>query len=381
MAARVMQLVHGDLLLDPSFVGISEMQRAEITQDFARARQHIVLNLRLKLTMWRRLPWVIFGVAHADVAKARSCGRRALSLWESAHIEVRRLPLVHKVCSPGSMGRVELEEFLAGVPLDDLPFLSGVVARCYFTPVVERSVERLHAIAKRHIGKAVFSSPVHMHFQSVVRCVSDMVEADPRRLHRLSACCGPMRNPSMVIENMGLAEHPVIREILDQQGGMKTELSRTHRRNVIDVLYHCDPVTLFRQMPLVQPQPPPPPELPPQPSTRPPQLRPPRPSPDCGAPGDDHTSGPPPSSSPLCQPSEAVGHALALSTGDVPSRAATSDEVALSSTCTAISDLWVKYALQHVLQAFEDKRNVIFLSDPSWPLLPTRCSLLAWSTC
>lgn len=75
------QLAHGDLLLEPDIAVASVEQRAAIMQDFARARQHIALRLRLKLSLCRRLPLLLFGLGHLDPSVDRSCRHRAVALW------------------------------------------------------------------------------------------------------------------------------------------------------------------------------------------------------------------------------------------------------------------------------------------------------------
>lgn len=354
MIASAMKVAHGEMLLEPDIAAATDDERGQLMQDFSRARQHIMLCLRLKLTLWRRLPWLLWGLGHADPDIARGCGRRALALWKVAPAEVKHLYVVQCLCAPASIGRLQLDLFLAGQPLEQLPYLLGFVARFYFTPVAERAVEALHALAKRHIGKASSYSPVHMHFQTVVRRVSDMVLAEPHILHQLSLCCSPMRNPSLVIENMGLSGHPVIRRLVEQQAGMRTELSRTQRQQVIDVLYHCDAYSLFRQLPPIEPR---------RPDPTPPEL------------ADGEPDGPP--MQPVPQTGSGCSHAAAAETPAAAQSSrpamATASGRDMGTNSSEINQLLVKYALRHLRQVFMNKRLFVFSLGPKLSPGATSC--------
>ena len=82
------------LLALPCVAVLSEEERAIVIGDFQRARQHLLLVFALKFSHWRQLPWVIMGAAHPDLATARSCARRALSLYATAAAAVQARPVV-----------------------------------------------------------------------------------------------------------------------------------------------------------------------------------------------------------------------------------------------------------------------------------------------
>lgn len=61
-----------EVLLDVAIQALSAAHRARILRDFSICRT--------KTSFWFQLPWILFGLAHHNVAKAKGCCRRALRL-------------------------------------------------------------------------------------------------------------------------------------------------------------------------------------------------------------------------------------------------------------------------------------------------------------
>ena len=106
--------------------------------------------LVLRLSWWRALPWILFGIAHHIYEVAVSCAVRGLQLFEAAGDDVVHHPLALLFCSPDTICGVQLRLFATlQRKLDELPALLFQVARLRFAPVSERYVEGLHALLKR----------------------------------------------------------------------------------------------------------------------------------------------------------------------------------------------------------------------------------------
>ena len=59
VASRGIDLVARAEALD---VRLTAKERAFLLDEFARARQQLILYFRVKLSFWRQLPWVLFGL-------------------------------------------------------------------------------------------------------------------------------------------------------------------------------------------------------------------------------------------------------------------------------------------------------------------------------
>ena len=57
---------------------LSEAEKQVVLADFAAARQHIDLSLRVKLSHWQQLPYVLFGLGHAEETVQKRCAKRSL---------------------------------------------------------------------------------------------------------------------------------------------------------------------------------------------------------------------------------------------------------------------------------------------------------------
>ena len=87
----------------------------------------------------------MFGLADHRIEYARACARRVLNLFDAS-------PSTHWLavclCELGSIGRAQIEGFIAGTSLECLPELEIQVAKMRFVVVVERWIEGRHALAQ-----------------------------------------------------------------------------------------------------------------------------------------------------------------------------------------------------------------------------------------
>ena len=102
--------------------GVSEEGWNTITSDFHKACSFIQTGLRTKLLCWEHLPWKLAGLAHYNVDSARSCGLRALQLWQAVpdHAKDSHEPFVKKFMANHYE---ELKDFVAGTDLTNLSLL------------------------------------------------------------------------------------------------------------------------------------------------------------------------------------------------------------------------------------------------------------------
>lgn len=149
---------------DLGVLALSEEDRSVVLGDFAHARRHILFSMQLKTAFWRQLPWILFGLGHADDNTARECGARALQLFANAGDTATHHYVTLLMLGPGRC-RDELLSYVAQQqPREALPLLERMCARFRFAAVSERWIEGRHAQAKAHLRSARNASAVHTAF-------------------------------------------------------------------------------------------------------------------------------------------------------------------------------------------------------------------------
>ena len=263
----VFDVAHGSLLAHRSLAILPEAEKQLVLADFSAARQHVDLSLRVKLSHWRQLPYVLFGLGHESFAVRQRCAKRSLQLYdfsESCRLqaqaeedpEIEPEKQHHYVsallCHPGTEARRQMDQLAEGTAdVHELPLLLPWAARFRFVPVAERWVEGLHASAKRHSRAAPHAGPVHLAFESSLNFLQDWLEenerADVDGLSMLAHQCMATRNIRRCLTVSGMFNHPVVQQLLEQ-GGV-SRLERQGRHQCVEVLFHCDSNSHFRPLP------------------------------------------------------------------------------------------------------------------------------------
>ncbi len=247
IARALFNMQLASLVLLPSVAALNGEEKAAILRDFRLARQHILMTFTIKFSHWRQLPWVCIGVAHPSRDVAASCMERAIALIPSASQEARRHPYVRLLCDPASPVFAEVVGYIRdGIDLHDLPVLERIVGRFAFIPIAERWVESLHAKAKKDLMGAPHFSSVHLAFKSMQRQLRDVLVDHPELLIEMSEHCTTVKNPRASLEAMGLWMHPDVQEKLGDELGSVRGFGRHLRPWVIELIYHCDPDTVFK---------------------------------------------------------------------------------------------------------------------------------------
>ena len=125
-------------------LGVGEWN--QLNQEFHRGASYVVENLRLRLSFYQGLPWIILGGCHADVEVARCHLRRARDLWQRLPDEAHSLqhPQARELFYPGEL-RSELDTFLdSPCALSRCPLLEKYLAPLTFIQISERIIEAAH---------------------------------------------------------------------------------------------------------------------------------------------------------------------------------------------------------------------------------------------
>ena len=159
LAAAMTTMAHQKLL--PECQGLKAEEFMVVLDDWSRARGYIELMLQLKLSYAQQLPFVLSAVGHSNVVKARKGIAKAMKLYDSCP-DAAHHALSHLVLAPCTAMRVQVDAFMTGCSLQELPLLRMLATRMLFIPCVERLVEGLHAKIHRYAKAAPRHSATHM---------------------------------------------------------------------------------------------------------------------------------------------------------------------------------------------------------------------------
>lgn len=163
-AQRCLAVALTVLIAELAHLGLDAVARGPIVEDFEFMRQALFFMLTVKFAHWGQLPWVIMGIAHHSRHKAKRCLRRAYWLFDHSPQGTVFHWLAEFACTPGSRARIEGEMWLAGAPLDAVPFFERLAGRCRFVLTSERWIESQHARTAKtfdiahHLGFGVYTN-------------------------------------------------------------------------------------------------------------------------------------------------------------------------------------------------------------------------------
>ena len=145
-----------------------EAEVSSALTEFSNGKAFIVAYLRQKLQCWETFPWKLAAL-NCTGPIARQTAQDAILHFDqladkvanqAADLHVLHHRLTMKFFMKETQGRQELEAFIHGTPLGDLPNLRDMVYGLRFLPVVERVQEAEHAITKKHtVHRGKLSAP------------------------------------------------------------------------------------------------------------------------------------------------------------------------------------------------------------------------------
>ena len=146
----------------------------------------------------------------------------------------------------------ELQRWLARqADISDMPALGRTAGKMLFITIAERWIESQHASAAKVFMGAPHYSCVHLAFRSAIPGLTRMIRTDPTLLESLSQDCMQVRNPRKALVQMGFWQHPGVQQKVDLVFGKVRSIGRSWRRWAVDLLYHCDMDTVYKDLDLV----------------------------------------------------------------------------------------------------------------------------------
>ena len=232
---------------------LDEAQQALLLADWSKLASFIKTSFTFKLSPWKTLPLLIVGLGHGSLATARRLIWQALGQYENLSDEQKSSchDLTRKVFSPSLPLRQQVERFLRGANMTELPELSRLRVEMAFIPILEQSIERRHAMMHQRIQSA------HNHsgpYVSIIQRSSEIehVLSEPGHLQSLADFCTSVRTPPLVIRGLGLQLHPEVAPWFQASQGKETQ---TPHKIVAALVYRCDASTQFSRLTVDVPPP------------------------------------------------------------------------------------------------------------------------------
>ena len=253
LAEQIMDMGMANILLDPLMLVLTEEQRSLVLRAFAAARRHVKYIAVMKFAFWRRLPWVLAGIAHHDRDIAVACAARAVDLFAQGLDEGRKHWISQVLCTPGELGHTQLQLFLNGTDLFELPFLARMAARFRFVLISERWVESLHALNSRYLTYGPNCGVRHLVFHNMLLPLQRALAENPDVFTKFAEYGRQTRNIAGAAAALGFWHHPGIVRLRSnyQSKNMISNLQRKHYSEVVKILYHTDIESMYQPVPSV----------------------------------------------------------------------------------------------------------------------------------
>ena len=196
---------------------LSNEQWSMIESDFAKGKQVLELEMRLKLDFCRRMPWLLALLAHSDHSNARRELSRALAEYDNQpeNLQKHHHFLTHQAFGKQSPLRKDIVSFLHGTAIQDLPALFQFGACFRFVQITERYLEASHSVVKRKVPPNS-AGPMVSLTRRLFRLSSD-ISIEPAILQEVASVFESARVLKTLPNRLGLAAHPSFCGLIGQK--------------------------------------------------------------------------------------------------------------------------------------------------------------------
>ena len=203
--------------------------------DFEHAQGCAQTILNVKLNCWDQLPWLLCGMAHANIDLARQTAAQCLKLFDETPAPNQNLhhPLAITCLSHTFPIRADVERFASGTPFLELGHEAQLLINAFrFIPVAERVVEGKHKDIKRALSRLTIHSAPRV---SMAVRQKEMVSVtkDETKMKLLQEAITEVRSRKDLFALFGMAAHP------DLQAGARRG-SRRFSKDFVRVVYRND---------------------------------------------------------------------------------------------------------------------------------------------
>lgn len=196
---------------------LTQPQWTMLMRDFEKGKSTIDLELSVKLSFCEKLPWRLALLAHTDLAMARRELSKVVHEYDSlpTTLQQHHHALTRKTLDKSRSIRAELDAFLGGHNLVDLPQLLELAASFRFVQITERYFEASHAIVKRKVNPNG-AGPVVSLTRRLFRLAND-ISINPSLLHEVAQHYQVARDLKSLPARLGLAGHPDLSSFCGQK--------------------------------------------------------------------------------------------------------------------------------------------------------------------
>lgn len=215
-------------------------QWAMVVQDFDTAKSHAALEFQLKFDWAQRLPWKLALLGHLDQSLARRELQVVVSQFDSQSPELQQHHhrLTYQLLSTSSPLRADLNRFLSGKALHELPRLEHFAACFRFMQITERSYEAAHSIVKRRAPPNAKGPTISLTLR-LLDLAGD-VKLEPKILMEVADEFDRARNVKQIPHVLGIATHPALAPLLTLKRNRWKLIQKLNH-----VLYRTDPLSQF----------------------------------------------------------------------------------------------------------------------------------------
>eukprot|EP00435_Cladocopium_sp_Y103_P050317 s774_g15.t1 len=215
-------------------------QWALVVQDFDKAKSHAALEFQVKFDWAQRLPWKLALLAHLDQSLARRELHVIVSQFDSQSPELQQHHhrLTCQLLSKSSPLRADLDRFLSGKALHELPQLEHFAACFRFMQITERSYEAAHSIVKRRAPPNAKGPTISLTLR-LLDLAGD-VKLEPKILMEVAEEFDHARNVKQIPHALGIATHPDLAPLLRLKRNRWKVIQKLNH-----VLYRTDPCSQF----------------------------------------------------------------------------------------------------------------------------------------
>ena len=176
---------------------LSPEQRGLLLGEFEKGRASLLFNIALKVNAMNVPPLLVFGVAHFNLQKAHDALRVCMDSDNTDGL-MGELKSAHVLA--------EAHAWLDGESLSELPHMSAFVGKLRFAFSVERTIEGEHAAIHHFIRKAPHHTVAYVSLARRLPHIKAKLAA-PSFFEDLSAMLESVRNPKLVVCQLGLGQH------------------------------------------------------------------------------------------------------------------------------------------------------------------------------
>jgi len=240
---RLLDIAYSRLLWVKDWLGGDvEPQWKLLVADFNAAKAHLVLWFSMKLGCWTSLPYLTAGLGHPDMTVARTVISKAVLLYDANRDDASRHPITVELFGPGQL-RTELDQFLGGIPLRELPNLVLFAVKMMCIPLNERSIEARHRDVALSVRAAPNNSTTWVSWNLRSPEIWEHLKESPGFLQEFADAACEVREVLRAAIRLGLSDYPIILEEMELKG-------RIYPKVFGLVLYHCDVSTIYKSQPL-----------------------------------------------------------------------------------------------------------------------------------